>query len=264
MEFLEIENRKVNQPVNMSYTQFHDYYELYFLLEGDREVFIENKLFLLQSRSLCVIPPFSMHKTEGSAYERINLYISENLLSENESTFLRKLCEQTAFSLSSKQMRFITTLLKEASSVEIVDRGQRKNFLLSFTKAVLAYMQTQRLSPLDPVSTTRYHQRTDSIILQVVAFINQEYGQRLTLDYLHKKFFLSKNTLCKRFHEQMNCSLIEYVTYVRLNKAKMYLSTTTKNISEIAELCGFPSANYFGIIFKKQMGISPMNYRKKQ
>ena len=44
----------------------------------------------------------------------------------------------------------------------------------------------------------------------------------------------------------------------------MYLSSTDKNVSEIAELCGFPSANYLGIVFKKQIGISPLNYRKKQ
>ena len=60
MEFLEIERRNQTQAFNMSYTQFHDYYELYFLLSGEREVFIENKLFLLRSGSFCIIPPFSI------------------------------------------------------------------------------------------------------------------------------------------------------------------------------------------------------------
>ena len=56
---------------------------------------------------------------------------------------------------------------------------------------------------------------------------------------------------------------MQYVSYVRLNKAKMYLTTTKKGMEEIAEQSGFPSANYFSFIFKKSFGISPTEYRKK-
>ncbi len=266
MNFIEIEYRKTNKSLNMSNMQFHDYYELHILLAGTREVFIENKLFLLQPATFCVIPPFSMHKTEGKAYERINIYVSKDLLSPNECAFLQKLSEQSAFSLTAAQTQFLAVVLKEAASAKIVDREQRKNFLLSFTKTVLAYLQSQILHPpsVKPASETNDARRSSSTILQVVAYINQEYRQHITLDMLHKKFYVSKNTLCKQFNEQMHCSPIQYVTHIRLNKAKMYLSTTTKSISEIAELCGFPSANYFGLIFKKHIGISPLNYRKKQ
>jgi transcriptional regulator GlxA family with amidase domain len=44
----------------------------------------------------------------------------------------------------------------------------------------------------------------------------------------------------------------------------MYLSSSDYSMEKIAELCGFPSANYFGLIFKKHYGISPLNYRKKR
>lgn len=264
MNFLEIEYKKVNQSVNMSYMQFHDYYELYFLLSGKREIFVENKLFLLEPNCMYIIPPFSMHKTEGSAYERINIYISKSMMTASENAFLQKLCEQTVFILQPKQMQFIVPILKETAAAQIADRGKRNNFLLAFTKAVLAYLQNQPLMPLAPSSVTQYTNKSYSVILQVVAFINKEYSQHITLDLLHKKFYVSKNTLCKQFQKQMGCSLIQYVTHTRINKAKMHLSTTNKKISEIAELCGFPSANYLGLVFKKQVGISPMDYRKKQ
>lgn len=264
MQFLEIERRNETKAFNMSYTQFHDYYELYFLLSGEREFFIESKLFLLQSGSFCIVPPFSMHKTEGEAYERINLYVSKNLLTDSENAFLQNISEQCAFVFNRKQLQFIIPLLKEASEVETADASKKRNFILSFIKTVIAYMQTQMLTPLTPTGTLNSPKHSDTLILQIVAYINKEYQQKLTLDMLAKKFYLSKNTLCKRFRDQMNCSPIQYAVYTRLNKAKMYLSSTDKNVSEIAELCGFPSANYMGIIFKKQIGISPLNYRKKQ
>ena len=80
MEFLEIETREMRENFTMSDPQFHDYYELYFLFEGTRELFVENKMFHVPANSFCVIPPFCLHKTEGGAYKRINLNISENFL----------------------------------------------------------------------------------------------------------------------------------------------------------------------------------------
>ena len=235
-----------------------------FCCPAKENFYIESKLFLLQSGSFCIVPPFSMHKTEGEAYERINLYVSKNLLTDSENAFLQNISEQCAFVFNRKQLQFIIPLLKEASEVETADASKKRNFILSFIKTVIAYMQTQMLTPLTPTGTLNSPKHSDTLILQIVAYINKEYQQKLTLDMLAKKFYLSKNTLCKRFRDQMNCSPIQYAVYTRLNKAKMYLSSTDKNVSEIAELCGFPSANYMGIIFKKQIGISPLNYRKKQ
>ena len=113
MSFIEIEKREQKHSFNMSDFQSHDFYELYFLLSGTREVFIENKLFNLQKNSICVIPPYYIHKTEGSAYSRINLYISKDYLSETELSFLEKLSQNLAFLLEQKQVDFITSLLVE-------------------------------------------------------------------------------------------------------------------------------------------------------
>lgn len=263
MDFLEIETRKTKEPLYMADMQFHDYYELYFLFSGNREVFVENKLFILHSPSFCVIPPYSMHKTEGNAYERTNIYINQNLLNEEENAFLKSISKQTAFSLSNAQIQFISNILNEITRITIADKVKRNNLFLLAIKTILAYMQAQVLTPLQPASSTNVSHKMNPTILQIVAFINKEYQQNLTLDYLSKKFYISKNTLCKQFYDQMKCSPMQYVTNTRINKAKMYLTTTNKNMSDIAELCGFSSANYFSLTFKKQINLSPLEYRKK-
>jgi transcriptional regulator GlxA family with amidase domain len=73
---------------------------------------------------------------------------------------------------------------------------------------------------------------------------------------------MSKVSLCKKFKDVMNCSIMEYVMRIRLNKAKGLLRNTNKSIEEVAFECGFSSANYFGLIFKKEIGLSPLNYKK--
>mgnify|MGYP003319274626 CR=1 FL=1 len=54
----------------------------------------------------------------------------------------------------------------------------------------------------------------------------------------------------------------EYLLKVRLDNAKFLLLNTNKSIENIAESCGFSSANYFSLMFKRKIGISPLNYRK--
>ncbi len=264
MNFLEIENRIMDKNFSMSEAQFHDYYELYFLLEGTREIFIENRMFVVPANSFCIIPPFYMHKTEGKPYKRINLYISDNLLDEKELEFLNIHSTHLAFSLTSQQATFISTLLLEASEIKTQNYELRKKYLLPFTKTILYYLQTQSLTPLQPISALPSHKESDTMILKIVSYINENYQNSITLKDLSERFFISTNTLCKRFHKSMGCSIIEYVTFVRLNKAKMYLLTTSKKLEEISYLCGFSSANYFGLTFKKQFGLSPLNYRKKK
>jgi YesN/AraC family two-component response regulator len=262
--FIDIEKREVKTKFNMSDFQSHDFFELYFLLSGKREVFIENKLFNLSGGTMCVIAPYSVHKTEGDAYVRLNLYIAEQLLNKDEKNFLLELSHKSAFSLTDQQTEFISLLLQTASEAKIANASLRANYLSTFAKTAISYLSTQTLSPLTPSSIAASRSYTNTTILQIVSYINENYRENITLDSLSERFFLSKITLCKRFKQSMNCSVIQYVTYVRLNKAKQYLSSTKKDMETIAELCGFPSANYFSLIFKKHFGLSPLNFRKKQ
>ncbi len=265
MNFLEIESRSLNSSNTTLEPQihFHDYYELYFLEQGVREMFIDNKMFHVSKNSFCIIPPFCMHKTEGKQYKRVNLYISPNLLDDKELSFLKTLENDLVFSLSQKQTNFIHSLLNEASQMETQNIELRKKYLLPFAKTVLYYLQSSPLTPQKSISSLSETKQADTTILKIVSYINENYAKNITLTDLCDKFFISANTLCKRFRRSMGCSIIGYLTNVRLNKAKMYLLTTNKNLEEISFLCGFSSANYFSLIFKKQYGLSPLNYKKK-
>ena len=88
MSFIEIEYRKTDKEWNMADLQAHNFYEIYYLLKGERHIFIEDKIFTLHENSIVIIPPFYMHKTEGGPYERVNVYLSNDLLDENERKFL--------------------------------------------------------------------------------------------------------------------------------------------------------------------------------
>ena len=86
--------------------------------------------------------------------------------------------------------------------------------------------------------------------------------QKITLDMLSQQFYCTKATLINHFRKAVNTTVMNYLIDLRITQAKKLLKTTHKSIAEIAKLCGFPSANYFTLIFTKKEKLSPLHYRK--
>ncbi|MBE5751946.1 MAG: helix-turn-helix domain-containing protein [Clostridiales bacterium] len=264
MSFLEIEYREQQMTWNMAKLQSHDFYEIYYLLEGERTFFIKDKTFTLQKNSIVVISPFQMHKTEGGAYKRVNVYISADLLDENERKFLNACSSLIAFQLDPAKKNTFLALLKPFFTKASKDDSLKQKYTLAFAKALLCTLQSATLKPLSVSPKSPVQNDSKAVILQVVAYINQHFQEDISLDRLKDVFFLSKNTLCKNFQRVMNCSVMEYCSKVRLSKAKHLLLTTDKSMEDIADLCGYSSANYFSLLFKSKTGIAPSHYRKKK
>ncbi len=262
MEFLEIERREMERKFDMSEPHSHDYYELYFLLEGTREFFCLDKMFVLSRGSFCVIPPFCLHKTEGGAYKRINLNISENFLKKEEIEFLNDCAKEGALRLDEEYLPLLVSLLNEGMSIRAGKGSLRKDYELSIVQTILYLLQKQELTPIPLGSALPAFKGADPIVLKLLFYLNENYKENITLDSLSAKFFLSKVALCARFKKFMRCSIMQYLVQIRLSKAKELLSSTGKSIEKIAEECGFSSANYFSLAFKKEIGLSPLYYKK--
>ena len=137
MSFIEIEYREKKKPFAMTALQSHDYYEIYCLLEGDRQVFFENCMFTLSKGAICVIPPFRMHKMEGGPYKRINLYISPDMLDSHENDFLRECSERVAFVLDEERERLFFSLLESFAPEGAIEANSNEKNLLSLARVMI-------------------------------------------------------------------------------------------------------------------------------
>ncbi|NGP46789.1 helix-turn-helix domain-containing protein [Bacillaceae bacterium SIJ1] len=93
---------------------------------------------------------------------------------------------------------------------------------------------------------------TSLIIEQVCDYVHKNHYQTLTLSEVCQQFNMSASYLSKRFKEQTNCTFIQYVNRVRIEKAKEFLFQSDLFINEIAQKCGFPTIQYFNRAFKKK------------
>lgn len=104
--------------------------------------------------------------------------------------------------------------------------------------------------------------RPSNLIFAVKDYIQTHLSDTdLSLVKTAGEFYLNSSYLSRIFKQEAGVSFIEYVNSLRVEKAKALLKDTDLKIYEIAERVGIENANYLGIIFKKNVGCSPYEYR---
>lgn len=97
----------------------------------------------------------------------------------------------------------------------------------------------------------------------VMMKIDQEYMTDLSLESCADEVGTNPYSLSKAFKQIAGINFIDYVTSLRMEKAKELLTSTDMKINDIAERVGYRHS-YFNRIFKKQMGIPPSQFRKQR
>jgi len=108
------------------------------------------------------------------------------------------------------------------------------------------------------------NQKKDSAedICIVLDYIKENYSQPITIDDMVNTIHLSKYHFIRRFNRIMGVTPYNYLTNYRITMAKTMLRQTTKQVSEIAEECGFLDTSNFITHFKKRTGQKPLQYRR--
>jgi two-component system response regulator YesN len=86
----------------------------------------------------------------------------------------------------------------------------------------------------------------------------------LAMDQIAARLFISPNYLRSLFKQQVGESFVEYVTRMRMERARALLDDATLKIYDIAALVGYVDQHYFSICFKKYFGLTPTDYRELQ
>lgn len=116
-----------------------------------------------------------------------------------------------------------------------------------------------------PPSTTQHSniQKLETIKI-AIAYINEHFTERLTIDQICAKLGFSKYYFCHMFREITNQTVVDYINYVRCLQAKILIISGKLNVSEAAQQCGFNNFSYFAKQYKKHMGTLPSKELKLQ
>ena len=103
-----------------------------------------------------------------------------------------------------------------------------------------------------------------TIIGKAKQFIDQSFDRELSLEEVSKYVDISPYYFSKLFKEETGQTFVEYLTGLRVEKAKQLLRDPNISIKEVCVSAGYSDPNYFSRIFKKVTGQTPTEYREMQ
>lgn len=101
------------------------------------------------------------------------------------------------------------------------------------------------------------------LIRQARAILAEHFDKRITIPQLARQAGINEAKLKEGFKELYGQSIHTYLLELRLEKAKNLLLTTELSITDITYEIGYSHVTHFTTLFKKEMGITPTEWRKK-
>ena len=132
-------------------------------------------------------------------------------------------------------------------------------YLLSILFELLSYVG----KPREGTKQSGQKQSSDMNphVLKAVAFMSKNYRSQISVNDIADAAHISEKYMRELFKKATGRSMQAYLTDLRLSAAKTLLSNSKYNISEVANLSGFPEYRNFVRVFKERYGITPTEYR---
>lgn len=104
----------------------------------------------------------------------------------------------------------------------------------------------------------------DSVLDEILNYIHHNYASNITLEDISQLFGYNRSYLGKIFSKKMGQNFNSYIDQVRIERSKELLLSDDSKVYSIAARVGYKNVDYFHIKFKKYVGISPAEFRKRQ
>lgn len=124
--------------------------------------------------------------------------------------------------------------------------------------ALLSYSKTMLGEPNDVISPKK---RSEDLYQGICIYIQENFHRSIDRNNIANRFNISPNHLSRMFRQQGHMTLADYITWVRIERAKFMLKKYTFRLTEVATRCGFQDVNYFYRVFKKKTSYTPSDYR---
>lgn len=246
---------------------YHEFFEILYFISGHVDYIVGDKLFHLQNDDLLLIPPNILHNPVFHdfhvPYERYVLWISvpalKQLLSidpELEQFFNQPHPPMYLLRHQAAQGSFRPIFASLEQTLEQKRPLSMAQLKLLVLQLILEYNQAL----LNGSSATHTGVR-DSLITNVLHYIQNNLTEDLSLDAISRDFLIDKFNLSHMFKENMGISYHRYVLQQRLLLGKTLLMEGIP-ASQVCFSCGFQDYSSFFRAFKREYDVSPAQFKK--
>ncbi|WP_150275332.1 helix-turn-helix transcriptional regulator [Paenibacillus tepidiphilus] len=242
----------------------HELMELYYLCEGERVYFVDDRVVTVHKGELILIPSRQLHATASSEiaeFERILINYDPLLLPpplrDEPLWFHRRGYRLFRLTLREQDeaQQLLSRMLEECRAARPYHEACT---VALFTELMILLQRSEGLQQGGAPKHPLHHLVTD-----VATYIREHYREGLTLEETAGHFFISPSYLSRVFHRLTGFHFREYIVHIRVREAERLLAGSAAKIQEIASAVGFEHLSHFNKTFKKATGITPLQYRKQ-
>ena len=241
----------------MTEAHYHGHYEIYYLLSGSQNYFINGKYYGVNKGDVVLVPKWVMHKTaSGYGGYRFLINFNDNFLSKyyskTASNALLDVFSQPIVRPAEEKAGEVLNLFNAIGN-DAKDLNNPSLFL-NFT-ALLLLLKNCKSIKEENVS------RELQTLGYITDFLDKNFANVNSLQDVSNALYVSKYHVCHLFARHLGTTFSGYLTKLRLKNATEMLISSTKTVSFVAESCGFNTTTYFCNVFKKEYGCSPLKYK---
>lgn len=266
---LFMERVRRDSGFDMPQVHFHSSYEIYFLLEGERSYFMENRTYHIRPGGLAFISQNRIHKTSAirsARHERVLIEIEPQLMRRITGLFSDFpvqsffAVDYGALDLTQEESAFVKGLLLRMAGEIREKPPEFEECVCLILGELLIFIFRKAGSAPDGYSALNSEKHRK--VYEIAGYISEKYQEIASVDQISRQFFVNKCYLCHIFRDVTGLTVSEYLNDCRIMAAKKLLTETSDSISQIASAVGYDSMTYFDRVFRKHIGQSPIRYRK--
>lgn len=239
---------------------WHSAPELICILSGEFSVTLGHSTSVFAAGGMLYINPDEIHSLEARAPDSqlLTLQFAPNLFDETHPSPLMEYA-----SLSHQQERDADKQLRKSviALVEHLVRAQSSFDRISLVYQLLGTLAATGNSPDDRQQVT-IRKKDQQLVKYGIAFINQHFDDELTLTTIADNAGVSYHHFSRTFKKISGYNFKEYLTMIRINKAKRLLKDTHIPITDISYTCGFSCHKQLIFAFNKYCRMTPTAFRK--
>lgn len=238
----------------------HDFYEIIFMTEGSALITAGSRLFKLYAGECFVHLPNEFHKVSSN-----NEPFSFLVLSFGARAFPD--FSDRSFLISAYQIQELQKIVRDIGRTFRMDRHLvlSDNGVAFASQILLSRIELllYQIFSNDTVTKCTIEESAKSKNYTLISeYLSENICRNIGIEEISRHCSMSTSSVFKTFKHFSGLSPLQYHTMLRIDKAKKLL-LSGKNVCTVAEELGFNSASHFSVYFKKNTGLSPLDYKRK-
>jgi two-component system, response regulator YesN len=144
---------------------------------------------------------------------------------------------------------------------EYIVEGLHNKIILSNNLSELKVLLIDFFKSLLKRSQAAYSQTKRSEILDAIGYVSRNLEKRISLEEVSSYLFLNQSYFSRLFKKEVGENFVEFVTKMKITRAKELLEQTPDSVGKICERLGYDNQSYFIKLFKTHVGVTPIEFR---